>query len=180
FRLGGPAEADPRSRCMPMFDLARRATPMALALAAVAAPVLAARSTSTREKPMSLTLTSPSFKPNGEMPKLFTADGKDVSPPLAWSGLPAGTRSLALLLDDPDAPDPAAPKMVWVHWVVYDIPPSATSLPQSADAETLPAGAHQGRNDWKQVGWRGPAPPIGRHRYVFTLYALDTVLPDLG
>lgn len=154
---------------------ARSAAGWVLALVAASSITAAAA----REKPMAFTLHS-SFKPNGEIPRTFTADGKDVSPPLSWSGAPSGTRSLALIVDDPDAPDPAAPRMVWVHWVLYDIPAATSSLPQAAKAGTLPEGTREGLNDWKRPGYRGPAPPIGRHHYVFKLYALDDLLPDLG
>jgi hypothetical protein len=122
-------------------------------------------------------LTSSAFEAGGEIPAVHTCQGDDLSVPLAWSGVPAGTKSLALIVDDPDAPDPAAPKMTWVHWVLYDIPPEATSLPAGVTA--LPAGTREGQNDWKRTGYGGPCPPIGRHRYFHKLYALDTVLPDL-
>ncbi|MGR8935743.1 MAG: YbhB/YbcL family Raf kinase inhibitor-like protein [Gammaproteobacteria bacterium] len=124
-------------------------------------------------------LQSSAFAPQGAIPKRYTCDGEDVSPPLAWSDLPANTASLALIVDDPDAPDPKAPKMTWVHWVVYNIPPSVTKLPEDARRGDLPAGILQGINDWKKIGYRGPCPPIGRHRYFHKLYALDIVLPDL-
>lgn len=123
-------------------------------------------------------LSSQCFKPHGEIPAAYTCEGADRAPALSFSGLPAGTRSLALIVDDPDAPDPSAPKMTWVHWVLYNIPPSATGLPEGATA--LPPGALEGKNDWKRTGYGGPCPPIGRHRYFFKLYALDAVLPDLG
>jgi Raf kinase inhibitor-like YbhB/YbcL family protein len=129
---------------------------------------------------MGLTITSPAFAPNGEIPAKYTCDGKDVSPPLAWAGLPAGTKSLALIVDDPDAPDPAAPKMTWVHWVLYNIPAGATGLPEGIKSGELPKGTKEGLNDWKRTGYGGPCPPIGRHRYFHKLYALDVVLPDLG
>lgn len=129
---------------------------------------------------MTFRLTSPSFEPDASIPTKHTCEGADVSPPLAWSGAPAGTKSFALVVDDPDAPDPRAPKTTWVHWVLYDIPPNVTALEEDAGATALPAGAREGQNDWKTVGFRGPCPPIGRHRYVHKLYALDTVLPDLG
>ena len=124
-------------------------------------------------------LTSTAFAPDGEIPKLFTCDGKDLSPPLAWSGVPARTQSLALIVDDPDAPDPAAPKMTWVHWMLYNIPATETGLGEGIATGDLPAGAHEGLNDWKRTGYGGPCPPVGRHRYFHKLYALDTVLPDL-
>jgi len=126
---------------------------------------------------MNMKLESSDFVHRGEIPKRFTCDGEDVAPALSWSNLPAGTQSLALIVDDPDAPDPAAPKLVWVHWVLYNIPPASSGLP--AAAEKLPAGSLHGLNDWKRTGYGGPCPPIGRHRYFFKLYALDTVLPDL-
>lgn len=129
---------------------------------------------------MALTLTSQSFSDNGEIPKKFTCDGEDISPNLAWSGLPEQTKSLALIVDDPDAPDPAAPKMVFVHWVLYNIPPELDGLPENLTDETLPQGAKPGINDFKKTGYGGPCPPVGRHRYVHKLYALDKVLPDLS
>ena len=127
---------------------------------------------------MTLKLTSTSFAQNGAIPTKYTCDGQDVSPPLAWTGVPANAKSLVLIIDDPDAPDPAAPKMTWVHWVLYNIPPSTSSLPEAASR--LPAGTLQGLNDWQRTGYGGPCPPIGRHRYFHKLYALDTVLPELG
>jgi hypothetical protein len=129
---------------------------------------------------MALAFTSTAFEPGGAIPAAYTCQGKDLSVPLAWSGLPAGTRSLALIVDDPDAPDPAAPKMTWVHWVLYNIPPTATGLPEAVEPRALPAGTLEGRNDWARTGYGGPCPPVGRHRYFFKLYALDVTLPDLG
>ena len=129
---------------------------------------------------MALTISSPAFANGAEIPSLHTCDGKDVSPELRFGGVPQGAKSLALVVHDPDAPDPAAPRMDWVHWVLYNLPPGTTSLPQGVRAEDLPAGALQGLNDWKRTGWGGPCPPIGRHRYFFRLFALNTVLPDLG
>ncbi len=129
---------------------------------------------------MSLSISSPAFGSSQGIPSVHTCEGKDVSPPLAWSGLPDGTRSLALVVDDPDAPDPRAPLRTWVHWVLYDIPPTAAGLPEGVEAGDLPAGTRQGVNDWKRTGYGGPCPPVGRHRYFFKLYALDAVLPDLG
>ena len=128
---------------------------------------------------MALSLTSPVFAHNGAIPKNYTCQGKDISPALTWRGLPAGTKSLALIVDDPDAPDPAAPKRVWVHWVLYNIPATATGLQEAVVASTLPAGTRQGKNDWDRTGYGGPCPPIGRHRYFHKLYALDSLLPDL-
>lgn len=129
---------------------------------------------------MTLTLTSSAFAAGAEMPGKLTCEGTDTSPPLAWTGVPAGTRSLALIVDDPDAPDPAAPRMTWVHWVLYNIPPATTALAEDAARGHLPSGAREGTNDWQRTGYGGPCPPIGRHRYFHKLYALDTELPDLG
>jgi Raf kinase inhibitor-like YbhB/YbcL family protein len=129
---------------------------------------------------MSLTITSTAFAHDGAIPSLYTCEGEDVSPPLAWSGIPSGTKSFALIVDDPDAPDPAAPKMTWVHWVLYDLPAACTGLAEAMKAAALPAGTREGTNDWGRMGYGGPCPPIGRHRYFHKLYALDTVLPDLG
>jgi Raf kinase inhibitor-like YbhB/YbcL family protein len=128
---------------------------------------------------MALSLTSPVFAHNGEIPRNYTCQGKDISPALTWKDLPEGTKSLALVVDDPDAPDPAAPKRVYVHWVLYNIPASASGLQEAVSASTLPRGTLQGKNDWDRTGYGGPCPPIGRHRYFHKLYALDTVLPDL-
>ena len=125
---------------------------------------------------MPLTITSPAFTHEGAIPAEYTCDANDAAPELAWSGAPAGTKSLALIVDDPDAPDPKAPKMTYVHWVLYDIPATATGIPKGGKS---PAGARDGTNDWKRVGYGGPCPPIGRHRYFFKLYALDAVLGDL-
>ena len=113
------------------------------------------------------------------IPALYTCDGRDISPPLAWSGIPDEAKSLALIVDDPDAPDPAAPKMTWVHWVLYNIPVWAQGLEENIAAASLPAGTKEGINDWGRKGYGGPCPPIGKHRYFFKLYALDTVLTDL-
>ena len=129
---------------------------------------------------MALTLTSGAFLHQGEIPRQYTCDGNDDSPPLAWSGVPLGTRSLALIVDDPDAPDPKAPKMTWVHWVLYNMPPEAAGLKEALEASELPKDTLEGRNDWGRIGYGGPCPPIGRHRYFHKLYALDATLPDLG
>jgi Raf kinase inhibitor-like YbhB/YbcL family protein len=124
-------------------------------------------------------MTSIAFGDNQPIPKIYTCEGKDLSPPLAWTGVPANAKSLALVVDDPDAPDPKAPRMTWVHWVLYDIPPSAVGLAEGVRAGDLPKGTLEGLNDWKRTGYGGPCPPIGRHRYFFKLYALDAVPPDL-
>lgn len=124
---------------------------------------------------MSLTLKSPAFANGGRIPSAHTCEGADKAPLLEWSGAPAGTKSFALIVDDPDAPDPKAPKMTYVHWVLYDIPAGTSRL----DGST-PPGARDGLNDWKKTGYGGPCPPIGRHRYFFKLYALDAMLGDLG
>ena len=128
---------------------------------------------------MTLKLTSSAFEHEGTIPRLHTCEGKDVSPPLAWSGVPENAKSLELIVDDPDAPDPAAPRMTWVHWVLYNIPPSSTGLPQGVSPKELPEGTLEGMSDFQRTGYGGPCPPIGRHRYFKKLYALDTVLPDL-
>lgn len=129
---------------------------------------------------MTLKLTSPAFDPGQHIPHEYTCDGDDVSPPLEWEGIPLGTQSLALIVDDPDAPDPAAPKMTWVHWILYNLTPSTTSLPRAVPRAELPHGTKAGMNDWRNTGYGGPCPPIGQHRYFHKLYALDVVLPDLG
>lgn len=128
---------------------------------------------------MQLNIVSPSFTHNGGIPARHTCDGEDISPALAWTGVPAATKSLALIVDDPDAPDPAAPKMTWVHWVLYNIAADATGLTEDITDDDLPDGTLQGINDWQRTGYGGPCPPIDKHRYFFKLYALDTVLPDL-
>jgi Raf kinase inhibitor-like YbhB/YbcL family protein len=125
---------------------------------------------------MAMTLTSPAFEPEGQIPSKYTCEGDDISPPLAWDGVPGGTKSLVLIIDDPDAPDPKAPQLVWVHWVVYNIPPDTKGLPENASKAGLPQGTALGLNDFKKTGYGGPCPPIGRHRYFHKLYALDTTL----
>jgi hypothetical protein len=127
-----------------------------------------------------LVLTSPAFADGTSIPLRYTCDGEDLSPPLAWAGVPAGTKSLAFIVDDPDAPDPAAPTMTWVHWVLYNLPPTAADLAEGAATSALPDGTEDGINDWKRSGYGGPCPPIGRHRYFFKLYALDGVLSGLN
>ena len=129
---------------------------------------------------MSLTITSPSFLHDGVIPGRHTCDGQNISPTLAWHGVPPETKSLILIVDDPDAPDPAAPRMTWVHWVLYNIPASAKGLPEGVAAANLPAGTLQELNDWQHTGYGGPCPPIGSHRYFHKLLALNAVLPDLN
>lgn len=124
-------------------------------------------------------LTSTAFGHKGTIPARHTCDGQDSSPQLSWTGVPAGTKSLVLIVDDPDAPDPAAPKMTWVHWLLYNIPPNATGLPEAVAAKDLPAGTLQGLNDWQRTGYGGPCPPVGNHRYFHKIYALNAMLPDL-
>jgi Raf kinase inhibitor-like YbhB/YbcL family protein len=129
---------------------------------------------------MALKISSAAFGPNESIPSKYTCEGTDSSPPLAWTGAPPGVKSFALILNDPDAPDPRAPKMTWVHWVLYNLPAPANGLPEAVQKKDLPAGTREGLNDWKRTGYGGPCPPIGRHRYFFKLYALNDVLPDLA
>ncbi len=124
-------------------------------------------------------IRSVAFDDGEAIPAAHTCEGENRSPMLHWEGAPTGTQSLALIVDDPDAPDPAAPKMTYVHWVLYNIPPDCTGLAEGIEATRLPAGALEGLNDWKRPGYGGPCPPIGRHRYFHKLYALDVKLPDL-
>lgn len=125
-------------------------------------------------------LSSPAFGNGSEIPAKFTCDGANVSPPLMWQGAPPGTKSFVLIVDDPDAPDPAAPRMTWVHWVLYNLPASATGLEEGVRPADLPQGARQGTSDFSTPAYGGPCPPVGRHRYFHKLYALDIALPDLG
>ncbi len=128
---------------------------------------------------MDLSLTSGVFDHGGEIPGHYTCEAADVSPPLQWSGIPGGALSLVLIVDDPDAPDPRAPKMTWVHWVLYNLPAAVSGLPEGVAPGQLPPGTGEGVNDWKRTGYGGPCPPIGRHRYFFKLYALDCLLDGL-
>ncbi|HET7292443.1 MAG TPA: YbhB/YbcL family Raf kinase inhibitor-like protein [Vicinamibacteria bacterium] len=125
-------------------------------------------------------LTSPSFVDQGGIPARHTCEGEDVSPALSWTDAPPDTRAFALIVDDPDAPDPGAPRMTWVHWVLYNLPPEASGLPEGVEPAGLPPGTREGVNDWKRTGYGGPCPPVGRHRYFHKLYALDASLPGLG
>ena len=117
-----------------------------------------------------LAVSSPAFATGGEIPMEHTCEGADTAPAITWSGAPATAKSFAIVVDDPDAPDPKAPKTDWTHWVRSGIPAGATS----------PAGGVDGKNDWGTTGWRGPCPPIGRHRYFFTVYALDAKIGAPG
>jgi Raf kinase inhibitor-like YbhB/YbcL family protein len=156
-----------------MQNPARKLIGVGIALA------LAGGITNASQRNTTMQLTSSAFARNTDIPSLYTCEGRDQSPPLAWSGVPAETQSLALIVDDPDAPDPAAPKRTWVHWVLYNIPPDTAGFAAGVLPSNLPAGTRQGLNDWQREGYGGPCPPIGRHRYVHKLYALDTVLPAL-
>jgi len=118
-------------------------------------------------------ITSPAFENGAGMASRYTCQGKGISPPLAFFGAPSEAKSLALIVDDPDAP-----KRTWVHWLLYNLPPDAAGLAEAVDG--LPAGTLEGSNDWKRTGYGSPCPPVGRHRYFFKLYALDVRLPDLG
>lgn len=127
-----------------------------------------------------LVLTSASFPHEGMIPPRYTCDGDDVSPPLRWTGVPADAKSLALIMDDPDAPDPKAPVQTWVHWVLYNLPAHTNALAEGIVAADLPAGTLQGLNDWRRTGYGGPCPPVGMHRYFFKLFALDIRLAELA
>jgi Raf kinase inhibitor-like YbhB/YbcL family protein len=144
-----------------------------------AAPVSAVPATAATSPAAPLTVTSAAFAAMAEIPTSYTCEGADISPALAWSGAPAATRAFAVIVDDPDAPDPAAPKRTWVHWVLADLPASVTSLPEGAGTSP-PAGAAVGRNDFGKTAWGGPCPPIGRHRYFFKVYALDAHVGHAG
>lgn len=128
---------------------------------------------------MALTITSPAFSAGEEIPARYTCEGAECSPPLAWHGAPERTASFVLIVDDPDAPDPRAPRRTFVHWVLYNLPPETTGLAEGVDRTALPAGTLEGRNDGRDTSYVSPCPPIGRHRYFFRLYALDAMLPDL-
>jgi len=129
---------------------------------------------------MSLRIHSPAFADGGEIPSKHTCEGDDIAPPLSWDDIPVDASSLVLIVDDPDAPDPAAPQMTWVHWVLYNLPPDSSGLPEGTTTSDLPAGTGEGLNDWERHGYGGPCPPVGRHRYFHKLYALDTRLEGLN
>jgi len=126
-----------------------------------------------------LTLESSAFENGAAIPSRYTCQGDDISPPLSWSGIPDTARSLVLIIDDPDAPDPEAPKMTWVHWLLYNLPPDTTGLPEAVSPGALPTGTRGGLNNWQRTAYGGPCPPIGRHRYFHKLYVLDTLLEGL-
>ena len=128
---------------------------------------------------MALTLSSTVFDHGAEIPTKYTCLGEDISPPLSWEGIPAATKSLALIIHDPDVPSPDKPVRLWVHWVLYTLPRDTTSLPEHTTSRELPAGTLEGLNDWERTGYGGPCPPMGRHRYFHKLYALDVILDDL-
>ena len=117
-------------------------------------------------------ITSSAFLAGESIPKLHTCEGCNISPSLAWGDVPSGAKSLVLIVDDPDAP-----RMTWVHWLLYNLPVDCSGLPEAV--QVLPTGCREGLNDWKRTGYGGPCPPVGRHRYFHKLYALDVVLPDL-
>jgi Raf kinase inhibitor-like YbhB/YbcL family protein len=141
---------------------------------------LLSANTLAQESRMALQIDSPAFANGADIPRKYTCEGDDIAPALNWRGIPGGTRSLVLIVDDPDAPDPAAPRMTWVHWVLYNLPPDSSGLPEGTTSKDLPAGSGEGTNDWKRTGYGGPCPPVGRHRYFHKLYALDTVLEGLN
>ena len=124
-------------------------------------------------------ILSSAFLDNQEIPTKYTCEGENISPPLHWKGIPPNAKSLVLIIDDPDAPDPEAPKMLWVHWVLYNIDPSMPGLEEQLTPGSLPDKIRTGITSWNNNQYGGPCPPIGRHRYYHTLYALDIKLPDL-
>lgn len=165
-------------KCLNFFFGSLRSTLRTLSTSAMVSLVLVNASfAGSSSQGLAMQLYSNAFANNGIIPRQYTCEGADLSPLLRWEHLPTGTRSLALIVEDPDAPDPAVPQRIWVHWVLYDIPPTLSELP--AGLQQLPPGTREGINDWQRTGYGGPCPPIGRHRYFFRLYALNTVLPDL-
>jgi len=146
---------------------------------AIGCCVFVAAGTLQGKENMTLVMESKAFANGDPIPPRYTCEGEDISAPLEWFGVPENTRSLVLIVDDPDAPDPKAPKMTWVHWILYNIPPDAAGLPENVTSGDLPEGTGEGLNDWKRTGYGGPSPPVGRHRYFYKLYALDRVLPGM-
>jgi Raf kinase inhibitor-like YbhB/YbcL family protein len=128
---------------------------------------------------MAFNIQSSEFGHGAAIPTVYTCQGDDISPPISWEGVPEGTQSLALIVHDPDVPSPDNPVRIWVHWVMYNIPHDTTKLAAHITTADLAAGTLEGKNDWNRTGYGGPCPPLGRHRYFFKLYALDTVLEDL-
>lgn len=125
---------------------------------------------------MPFTIESPVFKQNGSIPQKYTCEGEDISPPLDWKNAPSETQSFAIIVEDPDAPDPKAPKMTWVHWIIYNIPKTVHSLPENI--HSYPKGTCIGYNDQKRQSYQGPCPPIGRHHYHHKIFSLDIMLPE--
>jgi Raf kinase inhibitor-like YbhB/YbcL family protein len=154
-------------------------TAMIAALLVLLATSAIAEEATAPSAPPPFVLRSPAFSDGGQIPIEYTCEGQDLVPPLSWTGIPKGTRTLALVIEDPDVPDPAAPKRTWVHWVVFGIPPGTDGISQGFAEQGPPPGAKQGLNDWKREAYGGPCPPIGRHRYFHTLYALDAELESL-
>lgn len=148
-------------------------------LAWIPCAILSVQAVAQADRGGPMAIASTGFAPGAGLPAKFTCEGAGVSPPLSWHGVPAKAKSLALVVVDPDAPDPAAPLRTWTHWILYDLPPTATGLPEGVVAKALPAGTREGRNDWNRTGYGGACPPIGRHRYIHELYALDVALGDL-
>jgi hypothetical protein len=151
--------------------------PGGAASAAAGANSLSSASGNSNAPQVQLTLSSSAFAANGAMPSKYSCEGQNVSPPLAWSGAPATTKSFTLIVQDPDAPDPAAPTKVVTHWVVYDLPATTSAIAEGG--ADLPSSAHQAKNEKGDPKYMGPCPPKGNHRYFFKLYALDSVLPAL-
>ena len=164
---------NPRFQCGWLFGGGARATFLVVGVAAASAIALSSPVPHDGEKAMSLTLSSPSFSNGGNIDKKFTCDGADVSPELSWKEPPAGTKTLALLVDDPDAPVGN-----WNHWTLWNLPGGSRGLLESVSKEArLPDGTQQGQNDFRKIGYNGPCPPPGKpHRYYFKLFALDTKL----
>jgi Raf kinase inhibitor-like YbhB/YbcL family protein len=159
---------------VPNGDLATGSTAHNLGLAVDFAIVCTTVDGKMSSASLPLSLTSSAFSHQSAIPAQYTCDGGNISPPLAWGRIPSGTQSLALIVDDPDAPGGA-----WAHWVLYNLPTSASGLIE--DVSSLPAGTLEGLNDWNATGYGGPCPPSdGPHRYFHKLYALDVTLPDLS